>query len=189
MQVQKMKEYPNIMLLSGTGRNVGKTSFVCNLLKHFEHLHVNTVKVSPHWHDVQQGRILMHDPGKLMLVQENNYDSYKDTSRMLRCGAKEVFYLQHTTDDALLKGFHFLMNGKKTSEPFIIETAILGKYIAPALHFRITRIHAEPSTKKVIDVPINDLIHFDGKDFDLLPEFIQWEQNTWVYRKDSIGRS
>ncbi len=182
-----MKEYPNIMLLSGTGRNVGKTSFVCRLLKHFHEQTITTVKVSPHWHEVKQGRILMHDPGKLMLVQENDAESNKDTSRMLRCGAREVFYLQHTSDEALLKGFHYLMTGRKSPEPMIIETAILGKYISPALHFRITRIDAEPSTKKVIDVPIDELIHFNGRDFDLSPSSINWEDNKWIYRKGLVS--
>ncbi len=184
---QQMKEYPNIMLLSGTARNVGKTTFVCKILSHFEQHRIITVKVSPHWHEVKQGNILIHDPASLMLVRETVTDSYKDTSRMLRCGAHKVYYLQYTSDEALLKGFHYLMTGRKSSEPMIIETAILGKYISPALHFRITRIDAEPSTKKVIDVPIDELIHFDGRDFDLSPSSIQWEPNKWIYKKGPVS--
>lgn len=171
--------HPNILLLSGTARNVGKTTFVCKLLKHFKQLQIITVKVSPHWHEVKQGRILMHDPGSLMLVREIVTDSYKDTSRMLRCGAHKVYYLQHTSDDALLKGFYHLMKIGESDLPMIFETAVLGKYITPGLHFRITATNTEPSSKRLINVPVDKLVTFNGKDFDLSPASVGYDDNCW----------
>lgn len=176
-------DYPNILLLSGTARNVGKTTFVCKLLKHFKDHRIITVKVSPHWHEVKQGNILIHDPGSLMLVRENVTDSYKDTSRMLRCGAHKVFYLQHTSDEALLKGFHYLMDTADSEFPMIFETAVLGKYIKPGLHFRITAIKTEPSRKRLLNVPIDQLITFDGNDFDLSPNSIGLYNNCWKLKR------
>lgn len=172
-------DHPNILLLSGTARNVGKTTFVCKILRHFEHHRIITVKVSPHWHEVKQGDILIHDPGSLILVRETVTDSYKDTSRMLRCGAHKVFYLQHTSDEALLKGFHYLMDTADSDLPMICETAVLGKYIKPGLHFRITATNAEPSRKRMIDVPIDQLITFDGSNFDFTLTSIRLDSSRW----------
>lgn len=173
-------DHPNILLLSGTARNVGKTTFVCKLLKHFKNHQIITVKVSPHWHEVKQGRILIHDPGSLMLVRETVTDSYKDTSRMLRCGAHKVYYLQHTSDEALLKGFRHLMKIGDGDLPMIIETAVLGKYIIPGLHFRITATNAEPSRKRMVNVPVDKLITFDGSNFDLSPDSVSLAANRWL---------
>ncbi len=171
--------HSNILLLSGTARNVGKTTFVCKLLRHFKQLQIITVKVSPHWHDVKQGNILIHDPGSLMLVRETVTDSYKDTSRMLRCGAHKVYYLQHTSDEALLKGFYHLMKIGESDWPMIFETAVLGKYITPGLHFRITATNAAPSRKRMVDIPIDQLITFDGTDFDLSLASVRVDHNQW----------
>ncbi len=169
------------MLLSGTGRNVGKTTFVCHLLRHFKNLEIVTVKVSPHWHKTRQGDILLLDEGRLLLARETNKESYKDTSRMLQCGAKEVYYLQYVGEESLLKAFNYLMNlnEQMQSRPLIIETAVLAKYIKPALHFRITRSDVPPGDKPVVDVPFDGLVTFNGDAFDLEPGAISWESNCW----------
>ncbi len=169
------------MLLSGTGRNVGKTTFVCQLLTHFNHLKIVTVKVSPHWHHTRQGEILLLEEGRLLLARETNRESSKDTSRMLRCGAEEVYYLQYVGEESLLKAFNHLLilNEQMQSKPLIIETAVLAKYIIPALHFRITRSDVPPGDKPVIDVPFDSLVTFDGNVFDLKPDKISWLNDAW----------
>ncbi len=176
--------YPNIILLSGTGRNVGKTTFVCRLLSHFSKLKFITVKVSPHWHLSRQGELLLYEEQRLMLAREINRESYKDTSRMLRCGAKEVYYLQHIDDEALMQAFHFLMKDGMEMIPMIFESALLARYIRPALHFRITRTDMEPSRKKLPDVPFDRLVTFNGEDFDMLPGEIGWDVDAgrWLLK-------
>jgi hypothetical protein len=174
--------FPNIMLLSGTGRNVGKTTFVCRLLQHYNQLDIVTVKVSPHWHQTRQGEVLLLEEGRLLLMRETNRESDKDTSRMLRCGAAEVFYLQYTNDEYLLKAFEYLVGMDIGSGPVILETAVLGKYIKPALHLRITRSDVPPSDKPVPDVSFDRLVTFDGEDFDLKSGSICWENNGWTLK-------
>ncbi len=166
--------YPNIILLSGTGRNVGKTTFVCRLIRHFSKLKIITVKVSPHWHLSRQGELLLYEEQRLLLARETISKSYKDTSRMLRCGAKEVYYLQHTDDEALMQAFHFLMKDGMEKTPMVFETALLAKYIRPALHFRITRTEMETPRKNLPDVPFDRLVTFNGDDFDMVPGEIGW---------------
>ena len=174
-----LSDYPNVMLLSGTGRNVGKTTFVCRLLSHFSSLDIITVKVSPHWHQTRQGEVLLLDEERLLLMRETNSESYKDTSRMLRCGAAKVFYLQHRDDDALLEAFHYLMEKEVAGNPVVFETAVLGKYINAALHFRITRSDVPPSDKPRIDIPHDKLVTFNGTDYDLDPGHLNWKNSGW----------
>lgn len=173
--------YPNILLLSGTGRNVGKTTFVCRLLNHFNDIDIVTVKVSPHWHETKQGEMILFDNRRLMLMRENNLDSSKDTSRMLRCGAKEVFYLQYNEEKALIEAFYAILGFGLDNQPMIIETAVLGKYIMAALHFRITRSDQPKSDKPAPDVPFDRLITYDGSGFDFNPNGLIWNNssNQW----------
>lgn len=171
-----LPSYPNIILLSGTGRNVGKTTFVCQLLSHFKGIDIVTVKVSPHWHEAKQGEMILYEDGRLMLMRETNLESYKDTSRMLRCGAKEVFYLQYTNEKALMQAFRAILDLGHKNMPLIIETAVLAKYIRAACHFRITRTDIPPSDKPAPDIPYDKLITFDGQDFDFNFNDILWSK-------------
>lgn len=178
--------YPNIILLSGTGRNVGKTTFVCRFIKHFGQLEITTIKVSPHWHSSRQGEVLLYEEQRLLLARETNRESPKDTSRMLRCGARDVYYLQHTDEEALMRAFHFLMKDGMEKIPMIVETALLAKYIRPALHFRITRIEMEFPRKKLPDVPFDRLVTFNGEDFDMHPDDISWDDGISGWRANGF---
>lgn len=184
-QQSMFPNYPNILLLSGTGRNVGKTTFVCQLLRYFSKIDIVTVKVSPHWHTTQQGEKILFEDQRLMLMRENNIESYKDTSRMLRCGAKEVFYLQYTDEKALMQAFYTLMGMKLEQTPLIIETAVLAKYINAAAHFRITRSDQPVSDKPVAVVPYDRMITFDGHAFDFNPGDLSW--NKSLHRWESFA--
>lgn len=174
-------DYPNIVLLSGTGRNVGKTTFVCSLLKHFTDLRLVTVKVSPHWHRTVYGEVLLFEDMRLLLTQETSNNSNKDTARMLRCGAAQVYYLQHTDEDAMMQAFNYLVKTSQEGAPMIIESALLAKYVRPALHLRITRSDTPPSDKAVPDVPFDKLVTFNGTQFDMRPDELGWntKNNSW----------
>lgn len=174
--------YPNIILLSGTGRNVGKTTFVCEVLRYFNHIGIVTVKVSPHWHETKQGELILFDDQRHMLMRETNRESYKDTSRMLRCGAKEVFYLQYTDEKALMEAFHAIMDFGYEKTPLIIETAVLGKYIRAAMHFRITRSDITLSDKPVPQVPFDKMITFDGQVFDFNLNEMTWDKSLYQWK-------
>ncbi len=178
---------PNILLLSGTGRNVGKTTFVCRLLKHFSDLWVVTVKVSPHWHRGVYGEVLLFEDMRLLLTRETGKNSNKDTSRMLRCGAANVYYFQHTNDDAMLQAFLFLTKITQQGTPMIIESALLAKYVRPALHLRVTRSDVPPSDKAVPEVAFDKLVTFDGTQFDMMPDELGWDRinSRWFLSKST----
>ncbi len=177
--MDKRPLFPNILLLSGTGRNVGKTSFVCGLLQHFGFSECVAVKVSPHWHEPGTAPTIAYEEGRVMLLEETRHDSPKDTSRMLRGGASVVYYLQHTDEKALMEAFELMMGKSGVLNPVIIESAILGKYIRPGVHLLIHRETDPPSTKKRANVPFDRKVTFDGQGFDLPWKDLVWENNGW----------
>ena len=48
-----MKDFPNMLIVRGTGRNVGKTLSACNIIKQLAEKHNPVgVKISPHFHSL-----------------------------------------------------------------------------------------------------------------------------------------
>jgi len=44
-------KYPNILLVSGNGRNSGKTTLACKIIERFSKDHeITGLKISPHFH-------------------------------------------------------------------------------------------------------------------------------------------
>ncbi len=177
-----LPSYPNIILLSGTARNVGKTTFVCRLMAHFRHLPFTAVKVSPHWHDHDPRQALVYNENGLFVMREQNRESSKDTSRMLRCGAQRVYYVQHTNESMLMQAFHAIMSEGNGHHPLIFESAILGKFIRPGLHFRISRDGFTETKKIPAHIYVDRFIcfDFDGRDFDIELERIRWKDGSWT---------
>ena len=93
--------HSNILTISGTGRNVGKTSLACRIIhKLGRDQRLTAIKISPHFHTVDYPMPLTEKPGAYSLYKEDRKDSGKDSSKMLAAGADQVFYIQ-TGDDHL----------------------------------------------------------------------------------------
>src|SRR6056297_165204 len=87
---------PNLLIVGGTGRNVGKTEFVCRLIEKISRTEVvYALKVSAIFPDeeIYHGN---HDGEESVhhLFEETRMETGKDTSRMLQAGASRVFYLR-----------------------------------------------------------------------------------------------
>ncbi len=171
--------FPNVLLISGSGSNVGKTTLSCLLIDRFKDTGVVAVKITPHWHRQDGDVDILHHEENLLILNEKRRDSRKDSSRMLRSGANKVFFVQNTVDDGLLTAFPIILGAAGRSVPMIVESAALGKYLQPACHFHIVR----PGTKKHklqnTGIPIDHIIRFDGEAFDFDLERISWEEGGW----------
>ncbi len=175
-----LPDYPNILLVSGSGRNVGKTTFSTSLIAAFAHQKPVAVKVSPHWHPVSSDDPLLYIPDNLLLIKEQNRTGTKDTSRMLRSGASEVYYVQTIRDDYLMQAFHRIMQPGMETKPIIVESAALGDYIRPAVHFHIDRPGHDVDPSKNRNIQPDYRINFNGQSFDFDIKRIQWNDHRWV---------
>jgi hypothetical protein len=154
----------NLIIVSGSGRNVGKTECACRLIEKFSRSSdIIGLKVSAVYPDEQiyHGS---HGPAGAaeQLMEEHRLDRDKDTSRMLRAGARRVFYLQG--DDARLKdGFDQFRSLIPADAAVVCESGSLWRFVQPGLLILLT----DGETKKPRSAELFDrasmIIHSDGE--------------------------
>ena len=104
-----METMKNLLIVAGAGRNVGKTEFVCRLIQRWSRsqeiyaLKVSAIHPDEAVYHGDHGDEVQRQTGA-HLYEETRDDMVKDTSRMLRAGARKVFYLQGD-DDRIGAGF------------------------------------------------------------------------------------
>lgn len=163
-----------IVLLAGSGQNVGKTTFACQLIERIISLgeKVYSVKISPHFHEENPEKTIYKDENYILSL-ESQKDSGKDSSRMLKAGAQESFFLQ-VKDNYLKEGFNYLLSFIPKDVFLVIESGGLRNIIHPALFFFMknedSKILKESSKKHGAEA--DRIIHFNGSDFDFNMEQI-----------------
>lgn len=130
--------YPNMAIVAGTGRNVGKTLLCCKLIAHFAKRHpVVALKTSPHLHTLSEKDHILKQNRYFTLVDEQNFSS-KDSSRMLQAGATRSYFLQYQ-NIALSKLLDHLTPLLPADTPVICESGSFTEYIVPGIYFFITQ--------------------------------------------------
>lgn len=137
MSSTKKIQAPNVLLISGSGRNVGKT-FVCRqIIKTLsEKQKVIAVKFSPHFHALSDNAKVIEKNNDFIVVDENQQTG-KDSSLFLQAGAEKVFFVMSKKEQAL-EAFYFLQpllgNG-----PVVVESGGLFDVMKPGLLLFVTR--------------------------------------------------
>ncbi|NOR88187.1 MAG: hypothetical protein GQ527_11310 [Bacteroidales bacterium] len=166
-----------IILLSGAGQNVGKTTFACQLIEHLKasSQKVFAIKISPHFHDADPPKTIFSSE-RFVLSLESEKETGKDTSRMLAAGADEVFFLQ-VNDEFLEEAFQYTMSFVPPEVLVVIESGGLGELIKPALFFFVKRAgisemkEVAAKNRKLAD----RVIQFDGEAFDFQVENVLYK--------------
>ena len=139
-----MEKLKDLLIVAGAGRNVGKTEFVCRLIEKFSsQIEIYGLKVSA----IHPDEAIYHGDHSTQkfpanLYQEHRVDQDKDTCRMLRAGAKKVFYLQGD-DEQIRAGFREFQRLIPAAAPIICESSSLWKYVRPGLLVLINAVHVE----------------------------------------------
>jgi hypothetical protein len=127
-----MDKVENLFLIAGNGRNSGKTTMVCRVTRQFSHLGIISIKISPHFHEPSSGLVPVSKNTGYALYEETDRNSSKDTSRMLRCGAKRVFYAQ-VLEGYLGEAFNEVMNSIPKGCAIVCESPSLINYREPGI--------------------------------------------------------
>ncbi len=136
-----------MILVSGSGRNCGKTTLACFLIEALSETNkVTGIKIAPHFHLTgKQQELMEQGPGYRIFV-EKDAGTEKDTSRMLRAGAYSVYFVQCTD-----KGVDRAMQGLKRLLPdagaYVCESGSMGLFFEPSFHVLVES--PEPDMKKV----------------------------------------
>lgn len=178
-----MKTYQNILLIAGTGRNVGKTRFAEKLIQHFSAEHqIIAVKISPHFHTILPDEVLVYNAPECIITQETKIN-HKDSSRMLQAGAQKVYYIQ-TEQEHLQQAFEMLL--KLTGDlPLICESGGLNRIIKAGLFVLVAGDQIPPNKQhnlnhEPIIIPSNN-----GNPVFRAEEFLLHD-NQWNYKPSSF---
>ncbi|MEE4255550.1 MAG: hypothetical protein V2I47_00785 [Bacteroidales bacterium] len=176
-----MMQRPNFMIVSGNGRNTGKTSFVCDVIRKIcKKYTVTAIKVSPHQHDKHIQEPLFEDAG-YAIWEEHRQDGVKDSSRMLLSGASRVYYVE-STDAYLSNALAHLLPLIPPGNAVICESGGLRKLIEPSLLVLMNEEGREEKKPSYLELlPLADATFtFFGDGFDPEPNIIGFNGTEWI---------
>ncbi len=122
----------NILLIAGTGTKSGKTTIACKIIAQLKHPELVAIKITPHFHETTPGLSLVSEGPGYSIYKEDNPDTSKDTSRMLKAGAKQVYFAK-VSDNTLFKAYSEIIAGIPGNVPIICESPALRYYVDPGL--------------------------------------------------------
>ena len=158
----KTIDIPNLLLIAGNGRNVGKTTLACQIISYFvKTTEVIGLKISPHQHTFNQSNVIFKND-KIVILEEKQINS-KDSSLMLRAGAKKVFFVM-VKPEHLNENMNHLIK-ILTSELIVCESGGLREHINPGVFLKVKRKEEEIIKKHLLKYnPI--IVNNDGNNFD-----------------------
>lgn len=133
-----------MIIIGGAGRNVGKTEFACRLIQKFSsRTDIYGLKVSSIYPDEE---IFHGDHSGLSaadrLFEETRLEGGKDTSRMLRAGARQVFYLR-SDDKGIGSAFAEFQKQIPAKAVVVCESNSLIKIVRPALFLVVRSVNGD----------------------------------------------
>lgn len=173
--------YPNVMVIGGSGRKVGKTTLACELIGRFANEGVTGIKISPHYHPLTSGLKIIHQTKNYLLAEETDPESSKNTSSMLKAGAEKVYFIQ-TKDEGIEEALQKNLSMIEKNKAVIIESGKPVHYIKPGLS-----IFIEGDIQKKVSKNEYDIITKmnDRKSFSIL-ENIRFENNSWQLKQTGL---
>ena len=167
----------NILLISGSGRNVGKTTFMRRLIAQNASQQPVAVKITPHFHEPTEGLIPIQVTENFRVFRETDTTSAKDSSLFLQAGAERVFYIQ-TTDEFLGEAFEIVSSQLSPGHPVVVESAALRKFILPGLYIFIEKPSGEmKASAREMQKLADETIFSDGEQFSISPENVTFNQS------------
>jgi hypothetical protein len=182
----------NILIIGSTGRNSGKTEFACRIIeKHSTQKEIIGVKVIPvdknefNCHRGDEGCGLCDSlTGEYEIIEETTIDSLKDTSRMLKAGARKV-YLLLADKDSLSEGINAMLRIIPENALIVIESNTIRKVIQPGLFIVIKKVmdhSVKNSCAEVIEFA-DKIIGFNDMNWDFQPDKILIQNESWIIKE------
>ena len=170
---------PNVLTISGIGRNVGKTTLACSIINKMKwEKKVTAIKISSHFHSVDYKKNIVEKPGKYVIYQEDRIDRGKDSSKMLAAGAGKVFFIQ-TKDEYIREVWEVLSALLNSETPVIIESGGIHEMICPGVSLLITKTkHNKQKASNRAEV--TEVIP-DKENFESTINKISYSDGSWKF--------
>ena len=141
-----MEQFENLLLISGTSQNTGKTTLACEIIKAWnDKNYIVALKISPHFHTILPNDKIISDSCKFIVIEEIFTESGKDSARMLQAGAQKSYFIM-SKDENVKDAFDFIVNILPSESMMVCESGGLAKYINSGLSLLLTRNHQTPKT-------------------------------------------
>jgi len=176
-----MMQRIDFLIVSGNGRNTGKTTFVCKIISQTSKSYpVTAIKVSPHFHPNKNFRNIIISDENYVICRESERDGKKDSSRMLLSGAKKVYYIE-AKDSHLEKALMALLENIQITGPVICESGGMRNMVDPSLLILLNKTGRSETKNGFVKLsPLaNHIIMFDGKNFDIQAEDVSFDGERW----------
>jgi len=176
---------PQLLLIAGTGRNSGKTTFACQILRKFSPVKtVYSIKITPHFHrNIQSGKVILQT-SNLYIAEETDFTTTKDSSLMLGSGAQKSFFVM-ATDQNLMEAFQEIVQIIPSDSFIICESGGLRHHLVPGLFFMMNKTGGEkikPDAEK-LKLLADRIITFDGVKIDFDLNSIEIKDNRWTIKQ------
>jgi hypothetical protein len=178
-----MKNIPNLLLIAGTGRNTGKTTLACSIIKRFSaNIQVVGLKISPHFHGGTKSLKAITANKNFNIYEETSLTSGKDSSLMLKAGAVKVYYIE-VLDEHLKTAFREFLDILPSKTPIVCESPALINYVKPGVFFIVDNKNNTKKKKEIFQKKdISDKWIDTGKeDINQIIEDLKTENNNWLY--------
>jgi len=174
------KVIPQLLLIAGTGRNTGKTTFACNILRKFSLMHpIISLKITPHFHKIIHSGKVFIDTENLYFAEETEHKTEKDSSLMLQAGAHKSYFVM-AKDEHLHTAFQEIGKIIPSGALLVCESGGLRDQVVPGLFFMMSSPENEikPSAQR-LKLLADRVITFDGKRIDFELDMIEIKDNQW----------
>jgi len=180
MNLNNLPFYPNILLVTGNGKNVGKTTLSCAVIEHFKEEKIIGVKISPHFHDFNpEIEDVLYQTKDIIIIEEHRRNTGKDSSKLKSAGAYRVFFIM-VLDHNLQEAFDKLIEIASLDYPMIIESAALRNIIKPSVFLllnHIDRPKPKPSIEHLLDY-VDHKITLSQNGHDFMPNDLSFDSNN-----------
>jgi hypothetical protein len=187
---------PEMLMIGATGRNAGKTELACRVIRDLAaRVPIAALKVTtvvgadggcPHGGEGCGTCSSLGEPW--CVTRELDAGSGKDTSRLLRAGAREAWWLR-VREDSLRDGAAGLLEQVPAGWASVCESNSLSRVVEPGLFLQV-RSAGEGSVKEsaraVADLA-DRVVVSDGVTFDLDLRRISLLDGQWALQRDACA--
>lgn len=179
----------NLLIIGGSGRNVGKTTLALEIIKRNSRKHlIFGLKVSTQ----KKGDEKFHGSHSHVAVDtyriniEKGLQPHKDTAAMMKAGASEAYYIE-TTDEYVKQAWtDFSSSFNKMQNAIVCESRSLRKYVKPGLFILLI----DPGNLKDASLQYKELADYiyyythDLSGIVKLAQSIDFTKDGWIINKE-----
>jgi len=159
------KSYPQFIIISGSGKKVGKTHMAAALIRAFSgQFPLLALKISPHTHDSLGNTRLVAKSDGFRIFQELG-PHHKNSGQFLEAGALQSYFME-TDDEHLEKAFDIFMKECNSHDhPVVCESGALSNHVNPGILIFITDSHDTARADKLKTMHRADVV-LEARSFD-----------------------